>query len=255
MSGLRRREVGVALAEGAELALLARRHLAVLVALGVRVPAPVVLAVAAVERVHAEAHEAVVAAASVRHGLQLLGEVVLVRLELDLWVSVRAPPVALHAVDEVVAEAVELVHDGLLIDVLVLGASAGSADRGVVLGLGTPLLVTASGCCDRSVGRAQGGHLLRQLVHRLLVRLLLLDVLQLVLRQLQLQLTLLREARVLGGLLLSVELDLALGENLGDGSLHGDWLWKRYPLRRQKAIKITIEHSINYFFNFFRFHL
>jgi hypothetical protein len=28
-------------------------------------------------------------------------------------------------------------------------------------------------------------------------------------------------------------------------------LWKRYPLRRQKAIEITIEHSINYFFQFF----
>ena len=242
---LRRRPVGVALAEGAELALLASGDLAELVVLGVLEPAPVVLAVAAVERVHAEAHEAVVAAASVRHGLQLLGEVVLVRLELDLRVSVRAPPVlALHAVDEVVAEAVELVHDDLLLEVL-----GDVLDN--VLVLGTPLLVTASGCCDRSVGRAQEGHLLRQLVHRLLVRLLLLNVLQLVLHQLQLQLARLAEERVLGGLLRSVDLDLALGENLGDGSLHGDWLWKRYPLRRQKAIEITIEHSINYFFQFF----
>ena len=138
VSGLRRRPVRVALAEGAKLALLASGDLAELVALGVRVLAPVVLAVAAVERVHAEAHEAVVAAASVRHGLQLLGEVVLVRLELDIRVSVLAPlELALDAVDEVVAEAVEPVHDGFVLgdvlvlgNVLLLGVSTGCGDRG-----------------------------------------------------------------------------------------------------------------------------
>jgi len=178
VSGLRRREVGVALAEGATLARLASGDLAELVALGVLEPAPVVLAVAAVERVHAEAHEAVVAAASVRHGLQLLGEVVLVRLELDLRVSVLAPPEpALHAVDEVVAEAVELVHDGLVLgevlgdvldDVLVFGASAGRGDRGGVSVRGDhrPRVVRP--------GREHGGHLrlnLRHLVRELLLEL------------------------------------------------------------------------------------
>jgi len=196
VSGLRRRPVGVVLAEGAKLALLASGDLAEVVALGVRVPAPVVLAVAAVERVHAEAHEAVVALASVGRRLQLLGEVVLVRLELDLRVSVLAPlEPALPAVDEVVAEAEELVHDGLVLgevlgdvldDVLVLVASAGRRDRDEVRVLGDHRARVIQWAREHSC------HLrlnLRHLVLELLLDLRLLE-LRLRLRQLQLRLLL-----------------------------------------------------------------
>ena len=177
----------------------------------------VAVAEAAVERLGAVAGDEEVVEASVLV-LERLGEVVLAQRALVRGVLELAILLARLAVGELVAPPVERDPLGLV----------ASADRGgrCGRGLGTPLLVTASGCCDRSVERAQRGHLLRQLVHRLLVLLLLLDALQLVLRQLQLHLALLREARVLGGLLLSVDLELALGENLGDGSLHGDRLWK-----------------------------
>ena len=255
VSGLRRRPVGVALAEVAKLTLLASGDLAELVVLGVREPAPVVLAVAAVERVHAEAHEAVVAAASVRHGLQLLGEVVLVRLELDLRVSVLAPPEpALHAVDEVVAEAVELVHDGLVLgevlgdvldDVLVFGASAGRGDRGGVSVRGDhrPRVVRPGrehGCLLRrnlrrddrggvSVrgdhrprvvrpGREHGCHLRRNLRHLGLLLLLELRLLERRLRLRQRQLVRLLHCRDLRGVLLLEDLEV------GHGGSHDDRL-------------------------------
>ena len=166
VSGLRRRPVGDLLEEDAKLALLANGGLAELVALGVREPAPVVHAVAAVKRVHAEAREVVVTL------LQLLGEVVLVLLELALWVDVPAPrpELALDAVDVVVAVAEELVHDervlGDALVVLVLGASAGRRDEVRVLGDHRGRVTQPR--------REHGGHLRLNLHH--LVRELLLEL-------------------------------------------------------------------------------
>ena len=222
VSGLRRRPVGVVLAEGAKLALLASGDLAELVVLGVLEPAPVVLAVAAVERVHAEAHEAVVALASVGRRLQLLGEVVLVRLELDLRVSVLAPlEPALPAVDEVVAEAEELVHDGLVLgdvldDVLVLVASAGRGDRDAVRVLrdGVRVLDHHGQVVQRA--REHGCHLRLNLRHLGLVLLLELRLLERRLRLRQRQLVRLLHCRDLRGVLLLEDLEV------GHGGSHDD---------------------------------
>jgi len=226
VSGLRRRPVGVVLAEGAKLALLASGDLAELVVLGVLEPAPVVLAVAAVERVHAEAHEAVVALASVGRRLQLLGEVVLVRLELDLRVSVLAHlEPALPAVDEVVAEAEELVHDGLVLgevlgdvldDVLVLVASAGRGDRDAVRVLrdGVRVLDHHGQVVQRA--REHGCHLRLNLRHLGLVLLLELRLRERRLRLRQRQLVRLLHCRDLRGVLLLEDLEV------GHGGSHDD---------------------------------
>ena len=232
--GLRRRPVKVALAEGTELALGTFRDLPTLVALGVRVLALVDLAVAAVERVHAEAHEAVVATASVRHDLSLLGEVVLVELEIAFRVVVPAlvAVLTLDAVDVVVAEAEELVLDYLLaIFLVVLLVLLVVVNRTLLnLLLGT----TSASSSDSSVvlraqqvqraQRAKGGHLCLKLRHLVAELLLALLHLQSRLRLRQRQLVLLINSGDIRGVLLLEDLEFGLDRRShGDNIRKGIW--------------------------------
>ena len=237
--GLRRRPVKVALAEGTELALGTFRDLPTLVALGVRVLALVDLAVAAVERVHAEAHEAVVATASVRHDLSLLGEVVLVELEIAFRVVVPAlvAVLTLDAVDVVVAEAEELVLDYLLaifvvvLLVVVLLVLLVVVNRTLLnLLLGT----TSASSSDSSVvlraqqvqraQRAKGGHLCLKLRHLVAELLLALLHLQRRLRLRQRQLVLLINSGDIRGVLLLEDLEFGLDRRShGDNIRKGIW--------------------------------